>query len=71
MKTITCREMGGPCDTPLSANSYKEMINAGMSHLMKAHPKMAEDMNKMSKDDPTMIEWEKDFKRTWAETPDM
>ncbi|MEO5635136.1 MAG: hypothetical protein ABIS26_02315 [Candidatus Paceibacterota bacterium] len=70
MKTITCKEMGGICITPLSANSYNEMIAAGMAHLKMAHPEMAADIEKMPKDDPMIKKWEEDFARTWAVTPD-
>lgn len=71
MKTITCRQMGGMCDVPLSANSYDEMMMVGMQHLDQAHPEMSADIKKMPKDDPKMLEWEVGFKKTWADTPDM
>lgn len=69
MKTITCKAMGGPCDAKLSANSYDEIMKVGMAHMEKAHPDMAEKVKSMPKDDPMMVEWEKSFKKTWAETP--
>jgi predicted small metal-binding protein len=71
MKTITCRAMGGMCDTPLIADNYDEMMKVGMDHVKKAHPEMAADIEKMPKDDPMMVKWEKDFRKTWANTPDM
>ena len=33
MKTMTCREMGGPCDAPFLGNSADEVIKAEDSHL--------------------------------------
>jgi predicted small metal-binding protein len=71
MKTITCKMMGGMCDAPLSANSYDEMMTVGMEHLEKAHPEMAADVKAMPKDDPKMLAWEVDFKKTWAETAEV
>ena len=71
MKTITCKQMGGMCDTALSANTYDEMMSVGMKHLEQAHPEMAASVKSMPKDDPKMVQWEKDFKKTWAETPDV
>ncbi len=62
--------MGGPCDAPLSANSYSEMMKVGMDHVKKANPEMAADIEAMAKDDPKMVKWEKDFKKTWGTTPE-
>lgn len=70
MKTITCRQLGGMCDEPISANSKDELMTKGMAHLEKAHPKMAADVKKMPKDDPQMVKWQKDFDKTWNQTPD-
>ena len=33
MKTMTCREMGGPCDAPFHGNSADEVIKAEDAHL--------------------------------------
>ena len=33
MKTMTCRQLGGPCDLPLSADSGDEIIKAQDRHL--------------------------------------
>ena len=70
MKTITCRAMGGMCDAPLSSDSYDGIMKVGMDHLRTAHPEMITSIEAMSKDNPIMIEWEKNFKKTWADTPD-
>ncbi|MDE1874622.1 MAG: DUF1059 domain-containing protein [Patescibacteria group bacterium] len=70
MKTITCRQLGGTCDAPLRANSQEEMMKVGMDHVQKAHPDMAADIKKMSKNDPAMVEWQAKFDETWASTPD-
>jgi predicted small metal-binding protein len=65
MKTITCREMGGMCDTPISAETKEEMIQKGMEHVEEAHPEMAANIKAMAKDDPKMIEWSQNFDKTW------
>ena len=33
MKTMTCRQMGGPCDTTFQGNKADEVIKAQDSHL--------------------------------------
>lgn len=45
MKTLICRDMGGMCDAPITANTSDEMIGKGMVHLEEAHPEMAADSN--------------------------
>jgi predicted small metal-binding protein len=69
MKTLTCKEMGGPCDTPISAETKEEMMSAGMAHLKSEHPEMAADIEAMPKDDPKMMEWGKMFEEAWEKAP--
>lgn len=71
MKTITCRAMGGMCDEKLTADTYEGMMEVGMAHAQAMHPEMAENIKKMPKDDPLMVAWEKDFMKTWEETPNI
>ncbi len=33
MKTMTCKQMGGPCDTPFHGNTADEVIKAEDKHL--------------------------------------
>ena len=33
MKTMTCRQMGGPCDTAFHGNTADEVIKAGETHI--------------------------------------
>lgn len=70
MKTLTCKQMGGPCDAVLTADTYDGMMQAGWEHMKVAHPEMVADIEKMGKDDPMMKDWETNFKKTWAETPE-
>lgn len=36
MKTMTCRQMGGPCDTPFQGKTADEVIKADDRHLKEA-----------------------------------
>lgn len=36
MKTMTCKQLGGPCDTPFQAKTADEMIKADDRHLKEA-----------------------------------
>ena len=36
MKTMTCKQLGGPCDFPLQGDSADEVIKAQDSHLKEA-----------------------------------
>lgn len=72
MKTMTCRDMGGMCDEPVTAATKEEMMAKGMEHVGSAHPEMAATINAMPKDDPKMVEWQQKFDQKWdatAETP--
>lgn len=70
MKTITCKQMGGMCDAPVSGNTRDEVLAAGMQHLEQAHPEMAASVKSMPKDDPALVKWQEEFEKTWSETPD-
>lgn len=53
MRTMTCRQMGGPCDTPIHGNTPEEMTNNGAKHLKEAsdeeHEKVLAMMEEMQK----------------------
>jgi len=70
MKTLTCKQMGGTCDHPITAATPDEMMALGMAHLESAHPEMAAQVKSMAHDDPMMIAWMETFQKTWAETPE-
>jgi predicted small metal-binding protein len=38
MKTMTCKELGGPCDQPLSARSWDDMVRLMATHIAENHP---------------------------------
>ena len=38
MKTMTCKELGGPCDQPLSARSWDDMVRPPYSNAYRREP---------------------------------
>jgi len=70
MKTMTCAQMGGMCETALSAETREEMMEKGMAHLEVAHPEMAETVRNMPKEDPMMVAWVEKFNADWDSTPE-
>lgn len=69
---MTCRDMGGPCDTAMTASSADEMIKKGEEHItsMKddAHMKVAKEMAEMTPESSTA--WSTDFKKKWEAAPE-
>jgi hypothetical protein len=41
MKSVTCRELGGPCDERLSAATWDEMVTYMPRHVIEKHPDTA------------------------------
>jgi predicted small metal-binding protein len=70
MKTMTCAQLGGPCEAAITGSTQEEFMANAMAHLEAAHPEMAASVKAASKDDPMMIEWNKKFQEDWAKTPD-
>jgi predicted small metal-binding protein len=70
MKTMTCAQMGGPCDAAMSAETSDEMMNMGMAHIESAHPELAASIKAMPEDDPKMVAWGKKFAEDWAAAPE-
>lgn len=70
MKTMTCRQMGGMCDTQVHGATEDEMMGNGMRHLEEAHPEMAANIKAMPMDDPKMVEWSQNFHADFAALPE-
>jgi predicted small metal-binding protein len=68
MKTMSCRELGGPCDAKLSASSWDEMVKRMTKHVMDQHPQTAKEMEKMHAADPK--KWGEQTKPKWDAKPD-
>jgi predicted small metal-binding protein len=47
----TCRDLGGPCDQELTAQTWDEMVKAMTAHMAK-HPDTGMAKHKMHNDDP-------------------
>ena len=63
MKTMTCNELGGPCDKKLTAQSWPEMVQKMTAHVLESHPQTAKDMQKMHEQDPQ--QWGREMKPKW------
>jgi predicted small metal-binding protein len=70
MKTMTCAQMGGPCDAKIMGSTKDEMMANAMAHLEAAHPEMAADVKAAPKDDPKMVAWNEKFAADWAAAPE-
>jgi predicted small metal-binding protein len=71
MKTLTCAQMGGPCEAKITGSTEDEMMANGMKHMEEAHPEMAADIKKMDKNDPLMTAWMEKFKADYKAAPEM
>jgi predicted small metal-binding protein len=71
MKTLTCAQMGGPCEAQITGSTEEEMMANGMKHLEEAHPEMAADVKKADPADPMMVAWGEKFKADFAAAPEM
>lgn len=68
MKTMTCRELGGPCDEELSASTWDDMVSTMTDHVMENHPETANEMERMHEEDPEM--WGRKMKPKWEAKPE-
>ena len=76
MKTMTCKQLGGPCDTPITAGSKDEMMTKGGDHLKemagkgdKAHQDALAMMMKGA-DSPENVAWMEKFDADYAAQPE-
>lgn len=67
MKTMPCKELGGPCDKKLTTGSWEEMVKAMTAHVMKEHPETAKEMQRMHEQDPK--KWGREMKPKWDSKP--
>ena len=77
MKTMTCRQMGGPCDQAFSGETADDVINAQDQHLKDrvaagdtAHEPANKDMRGRWKHPIKGMGWYKDTKKAFAELPE-
>jgi predicted small metal-binding protein len=69
MKSMTCKQLGGPCNKKLSAATWDEMVKTMTQHVMKEHPETAKEMEQMHNDDPKR--WGREMKPRWEAKPDL
>lgn len=67
MKTMSCKELGGECDTQLSAETWNEMVDKMTKHVMANHSDLAKRMEEMYKEDPH--KWGRTYKPKWDAVP--
>jgi predicted small metal-binding protein len=67
MKTMTCRELGGPCNELLSADTWEDMVRKMTAHVMREHPSTAKEMERMHHEDPKR--WAREMKPKWEAKP--
>lgn len=72
MKKVTCKEMGGPCDAEITAETAENAATAGYEHIKgtgdDAHKKMKEMIDASSEEDKK--KWMEGFEKTFANAPD-
>lgn len=73
MKTMTCRQMGGPCDMPIHGETAEELMNNGTKHVQESndegHKKVIAMMEEMQKDPAAGQKWTEDFNKKFADLP--
>jgi len=64
MKTMTCKQLGGACDTAFHANSFEELAEISKKHGMemfqksdKAHLEAMNEMKELMKTPDSMKAW--------------
>jgi hypothetical protein len=77
MKTMTCKQLGGPCDLPLHGETADEVIKAQDRHLKEtvaegdeAHKGALKAMKGRWRHPISGMGWHKDTKREFAALPD-
>ena len=64
MKTMTCKQLGGACDTAFHANSFEEIAELSKKHGLemfqkgdKDHLEAMNEMNQLMKTPDSMKQW--------------
>jgi len=77
VKTMTCRDLGGPCDLELSGETADEVINGQDQHLKDAvkggdttHEAAHKEMKGRWKHPKKSLGWYNDTKRAFAALPE-
>lgn len=77
MKTMTCRELGGPCDLGHQGETADDVINDQDRHLKEAekagdatHEEARDAMKKRWRHPKKSLDWYNDAKKTFADLPE-
>jgi predicted small metal-binding protein len=77
MKTMTCRQLGGPCDAPHRGATHDEVINAQDQHLKEAekagdvtHQAAREEMKGRWRRPRKALGWYRDMKAAFEALPE-
>ncbi len=77
MKTMTCRQLGGPCDLEHRGESADDVINAQDRHLKEAekagdaaHQPARDDMKSRWRHPRKSLGWYRDMKKAFADLPE-
>jgi predicted small metal-binding protein len=77
MKTMTCRQLGGPCDLEHRGESADDVIKAQDRHLKEAeragdaaHQPAREEMKARWRHPKRSMDWYRDAKKAFAELPE-
>lgn len=77
MKTMTCRQLGGPCELEHRGESADDVINAQDKHLKAAekagdatHQQARDEMKSRWRHPKKSLGWYRDMKRAFADLPE-
>ncbi len=56
-KTFTCKELGGICDEEFSGETFMDIVNKGMGHMMSDEAHKAKIMNMETETGRTKEQW--------------
>jgi len=77
VKTMTCQDLGGPCDLAHRGDSADDIINAQDRHLKRlekdgdaAHQPARDDMKGRWRHPKKSLNWYNDVKKRFAELPE-
>ena len=77
MRTMTCRQLGGPCDLAHRGETADDVINAQDAHLKRAeldgdaaHQPARDDMKRRWRHPKRSMDWYRQMKRDFAALPE-
>lgn len=77
MKTMTCKQLGGACDQPFTANTFDEIAALSKKHGMEmfqkgdaSHIEAMNEMQKMMKSPDSMNQWMEGKRKEFEKLPE-